>query len=69
MGPNQVLSALKDAMAEYQSASDEQDAAYCRQRRALNALNAAQKVFDAFVTKTHEAAPRGSDWALKAGKR
>lgn len=64
---NNAAAAAEKARAVYVEAERRKDEAYREATRALNALNEAQKAFDAVVTKMRGEAPRDSDW--KAAER
>ena len=54
--------AVRTAAEAYEEARRRENAASSETTAALNALNAAQKLFDAAVAELKSIAPRGSDW-------
>jgi len=54
--------AVRTDAEDYEEARRREDAASSETTAALNALNAAQKLFDAAVAELKSIAPRGSDW-------
>ncbi len=54
--------ALKECHTRYKLASEETSRVRSEECSALNAVNAAQKQFDAIVAEMKKQAPRDSDW-------
>lgn len=59
----QAAEKVRLAQDNYDDAKDKAEHARRRETSAFNALNDAQKEFDAVVAQMREGAPRDSDWA------